>query len=154
MWRLALVTAKRLALVIAAILAGAAHPLVLRRGEFEALSLHEVCTLDISTTIWRMGEDVSSPAVQGKGCEDLVLAYRNPAQSSLISAKGGIEAVMRSMVSHPGSEWVQENGCLALCGLACNNLENNRAIAAQGGIEAVLLAMASHACSVKVQTPG
>ena len=61
--------------------------------------------------------------------------------SAAIGQLGGVVAVVSAMNAHPENQGVAEQGCMAMCHLALDNVDNRVAIEKEGGVIAVVTAL-------------
>ncbi|KAK3263927.1 hypothetical protein CYMTET_27300, partial [Cymbomonas tetramitiformis] len=110
----------------------------------------------IEALVAGMTEHLESSGVQRYGCRAVANLMEKGFSNNLqvkhlefhikichVTAAGGVECVVKGMVSHISVIEVQEEGCKALANLAENH-ENKSHLASSGAIEAVLNAMKVH----------
>jgi phage gp16-like protein len=81
-------------------------------------------------------------------------AHVDPLQATFPTVACGISAIFHVMARHGNHASLQEQGCRALCKLACNNDNNNATLVANGGITIVVNAMRQHGDHAGVQEQG
>jgi len=114
--------------------------------------------------------NIDSPEAEGAGAEGAGAEgeqsqtdawFRGPTPpptgdktSAAIGQLGGVVAVVAAMNAHPKMEGVAEQGCMAMCHLALDNVDNRVAIEKEGGVIAVVTALKVHPNSMGVQQNG
>jgi hypothetical protein len=96
----------------------------------------------IEAVVAAMRAHPGAEVAQYQGCDALayLVCYHptataaHPANQTAVAAAGGIEAVVKALRAHPGSEKVQEMGCDALCCLVHDHPVNTATAIAAGAI--------------------
>ena len=81
------------------------------------------------------------------------LAEAAPQRAHMVSAAGGLQAIMKAMAAHADDGELQSHGCAALAALAADE-RCEAEVADAGGLGAVVKALAAHADDVNLQRRG
>lgn len=107
---------------------------------------------EIDNIMVSMRADLGNASAQTHAFGTLLnLCMKSRGNQCRIVSLGGIEAVVKAMLTHPADATVQKQGCLALDSFVACDFGNQARVAAAGGITAIITAIHTHMKTPAVQ---